>query len=317
VPRTFVVALAALAIVLSVTFGPRANAATSSLAWDSVTKLVTTGDASSLQPGSFDADFKTASTYEPPKQQGPVPGFLKAALANAQPAMQLVKNGIALKHYVAGTKERVDDVAMQTATIKDCSARTITTLDLKKKTYSVRSMDQPSSGGSSSGSGPNAIPTDDGTRITIDVKNTSLGAKEVGGVQTTGYQSDSTFTETKPSGETNTSQANLLAYYSTYAQPPTGCGRLMAGSRDASTMAQMGSIYERLTSAISMAGLDNRIKVTQSGPYLPVGKLSMYSAASFKGQGGRNATFLSEVGNVRPIDPSDPIFSVPSDFTKQ
>ncbi|MFZ1155017.1 MAG: hypothetical protein WAN93_08945, partial [Solirubrobacteraceae bacterium] len=189
-PRTFTVALAALAIVLSVCLAPGANAATSGLAWDSVTKLASTGDAASFQPGSFDSDWATAAAYQPEKAPNqPMMGFLKAALANAQGAMQLMKTGIAIKHYVAGTKERLDDVAAQTATIKDCSARTITTLDLKKKTYTVRSMDQPSSGGSGGSGRPQPAPSDDGSRITIDVKNTSLGPKDVAGVQTNGYQS--------------------------------------------------------------------------------------------------------------------------------
>ena len=61
----------------------------------------------------------------------------------AQSAQQMMQTGLAEKHYVAGSKERTDEVVMQTATITDCVARTITTLNFRDKTYRVVSMDQP------------------------------------------------------------------------------------------------------------------------------------------------------------------------------
>ena len=113
---------------------PLTVAAPNGLAWDSVTKVVTNADPSTLQPGSFDTDYAAAAAAPP--SGGGMAGQ--------------VKQGIAEQHYAAGSKDRTDNVAQQTATIVDCVARTITTLDLRRKTYNVVSMDQsasPSSGG--------------------------------------------------------------------------------------------------------------------------------------------------------------------------
>jgi hypothetical protein len=309
------VSLTALFALGSLAATPAAAfASPSGLAWDAVVKLVHSSDTASIAPGSFDSDYAAAAAYKPPKPPPGMPGFLKSKMPGGE-MLQLVATGVATKHYVAGSKERVDSVALQTATITDCSARTITALDLSKKTYHVVSMDQPS-GGSPSGGGPAPNPqaTDDGTKIAIDVKNAALAPKQVGGLPTTGYQSDMTFTETRPAGDSNTQNLTVIAYYSTYAQPWLSCIRLSSPSQNEGM--DIAGSFTRVMQAMALAGSDKRITVTQSGPRVPLGQLTMFDALTFKGQPGQAGAFVNERANVRPVDASDPAFSIPSGFTK-
>jgi hypothetical protein len=310
-------AVAALSFAFLATLAPATSAAADNgLAWDSVTKLVVNADASSLQPGSFDADFATASAAAPPSMGGG--GFLgkyKQMMASAQNVEQMMQSGLAERHYVAGMKSRTDEVAQQTATIVDCTARTVTTLDLKAKTYRIVSMESPS--GAASGDGGNGGPgahRDDNSKLAISITNTALGSREVGGQSTNGFRSDARFTETDSSGQSRIMNGNLLGYYSTYADPSATCSRFTAGMAGARGMEMMAG-YARLMRALATSG-DPRFSIAQSGPPLPLGKLAMYSAITFTAQ-TRQVTSVTERGNVRPIAGSDPIFSVPSDFTQE
>ena len=311
-------AVTALSFSLLVTLTPLASpAADKGLAWDSVTKIAANADASSLQPGSFDADYATAAAAPPPSTGGG--GFLgkyKQMMASAQNVEQMMQSGLAERHYVAGMKVRTDEVAQQTATIVDCTARTVTTLDLKAKTYKVVPMESPS--GPPSGESGNAGPgpnRDNNSRVSISVTNTALGSREVGGQPTNGFRSDVTFTETDSSGQSRTQNGNLLGYYSTYADPSATCSRFGAGVAGGARGMEMMAGYARVMRALATSG-DPRFSVTQSGPPLPLGKLAMYSAMTFTAQ-TRQVTMVSERGNVRPIADTDPIFSVPSDFTQE
>src|SRR5271170_931854 len=143
-----------------------AAAASPGIAYDSVTKFATGSDAASAQPGTFDADFQTAS--QPVQQQparGGLLGSLNAAMAQGLAAANMMKSGLAERHFVAGQRQRVDNLAAQTATILDCQARTLATLDLKNKTYKLVSLDapqQPIPTARGAAGPPQAIATDDG-----------------------------------------------------------------------------------------------------------------------------------------------------------
>src|SRR5690348_5729337 len=190
-------------------------AASGGWAWDSVTKFQINGDQSSLQPGSFNDDFAKASAPQPQQSPPPSGGIfsrIQQAMAMGQSMQALVSNGIAEHHYLAGTKERTDQIGQMTATIVDCSARTITRLDLRKKTYRVTSMDARDVDSGSSG-GPSPRATDDGTRVAVSVNNTSLGARDVNGESTNGYRSNITITETQLSGQSHTQNVDMLAYF--------------------------------------------------------------------------------------------------------
>ena len=287
-------------------------AASGGLAWDSITKMTQNADTSTLSPGSFDADFAAASAAKT-VNMGPAWMMGKSQKSAAQNAMLMMKECLAEHHYVAGSKERTDEIVAATATITDCAARTITTLDLGAKTYHVTSMDSPETG-SSSGGGGSGSGRDSDTKIAITIVNTALGAKEVGGQPTNGYRSDMTITETSSSGS-STHNADVLGYYSNYASPSAACSRY-AGREGASGRGMdMTGGYMRIMQALSSAG-DPRFSFKQTGPALPLGKLSMFTAMSFSA-GGRSGALITERGNVRTISDTDPIFSVPSDFTQR
>ncbi len=273
-------------------------------------------DPASLGPGSFDADFAAAAAVRQPAQGGGgIFGPMKQAMAMGQSMQQMMQYGFAERHYVAGSKERTDQLALQTATIVDCVVRTITTLDLQRKTYRVVSMDQPfatSSGGGGGGSQPGA--TDDNARIAISVANTALGGREVAGQPTNGFRSEMTITETTSSGQTQTQNGNLIAYYSSYSNPTPSCysGSPVTGAHGPAMMARYASVMH----ALALGGGDSRFSVKQSGPRMPVGQLSMYDAVTF-GMQGQGATFVTERGNVRAMNATDPAFTIPSDFTRE
>ncbi len=319
--RTVVVALFAAAVALA--GAPGALAAPTGLAWDAVSKIAMNADAATLSPGDFDQDFAQASNVEPPpdSSSGGFMAKMGQAMAMGRHMQALMQNGFAEKHYVAGSKERTDQVAEQTATIVDCAARTITKLDLRRKTYTVTSMDQSSAAGSSGGSSaPEPRASDDGTRLAITIANTTLGSRDVSGLPANGYRSEITFTETKPSGESHTQNGNLVGYYSNYANPVPSCGSFgePAGAQGANgRFSAMTAGFSRLMRAMSAVGNDSRFSLKQSGPPLPRSKMALYEAATF-GAGDRGAagTFLTERGHVRAISENDPAFTIPSDFTR-
>jgi len=312
---TTLILVAAIAVGAAPSAAP---AASGGWAWDSVTKFQMNGDQSSLQPGSFADDFAKASAVQPEQQEGKGGIFNKIAQAvNVSQNMQaLMNNGIAEHHYVAGTKERVDQIGQMTATITDCGARTITYLDLRKKTYRVNSMDArdvdtPSSGGGS----PSPHATDDGTRVAMTIDNTALGARNVNGAATNGYRSNITMTETKRSGESDTQTANLMAYYSSQPNPMLLCYH---GAGNATNMGSiMTASYARLTRALAASGKSSRFTVKQSGPAMPLGNLAMWDAVTFSKEGNGAATVISERANLHPIDANDPVFAIPAGFQEQ
>lgn len=299
-----------------------AQAAPAGLAWDSVMRLAVNADPSTLQPGSFDDDFAAASAVQMP-EQGSGGGFfnqMHQAMSMGKGLSQLMQTGFAEHHYVAGSKERVDELAMQTATITDCAARTITTLDLRKKTYKVVSMDQQTSagsgGGGGGGGGSPAHSNDNISHVAIAVTNTALGARTVGGLPTNGYRSDMSITVTRTSGESQTQNGQLLGYYSSYANPSIVCSRV--GAPAGQTRMGMMARYAQLMQVLAAAGVDKRFSVQQSGPAIPLGQLAMYNALTFQGGGrGGGATFVTERGHIRPLSPDDAAFSIPAGFTQE
>ena len=233
-----------------------------------------------------------------------------------------MQNGFGRAHYVAGSKERTDQVADQTATIVDCSARTITTLDFRHKTFKVESMDAPSSDRASGSSAPGPRATDDGAKFSIVIANTALGAREVGGQRRTAAINPRWFTETKPSGESTTQNGNVVGYYSSYANPVPSCswvgpGPGKQGQNSVQSFSSMTAGFGRVMRALAMSGMSAFQPQTERAA-LPIGKLVMFEAATFQG-GGRQGggTFMTERGNVRAIAANDAIFSVPDDFTRQ
>jgi hypothetical protein len=301
--------------VLTLAGTPLQAAPTNGLAWDSVTKLALNADPASLAPGAFDTDFAAAAAVQPSEPAGAsgLPNQVRQAIGMGQIVQQMMSAGVAEHHYVAGTKERTDHLATQTATIVDCSAGTVTSLDLRAKTYKVVSMDEssaPSSGGgAASGNSENS-------KVSITVTNTALGPRKVSGQATNGYRSAVTFTITDSSGKSRTGTGNLLAYYSTNVNPIVDCPGASVATGGRGPAAMLGG-YSQLMRALATSGADSRFSLTQSGPPLPVSMLAMFDAFTFSGPQAQGATFLTERGHLRSISEDDPILSVPTGFKQQ
>jgi hypothetical protein len=43
----------------------------------------------------------------------------------------------------------------------------------------------------------------------------------------------------------------------------------------------------------------------------------MYQAITFSAKNGQGAAMVTERGHVHSVDANDPVFSIPSDFTKE
>jgi hypothetical protein len=311
--------LAAIALTLAASPGG-ARAAGSDLGYDSVTKIQmaqSTSDAPAA-PGTFQTDFQAASNV--PKSTAH--GMFGKMIANMQNMGTMFKTGTAERHYYGSTKFRTDNVGLGTGDITDCTARTLTHLDLNAKTYHVTSLDQPETPSSGSGhAAPGPAATDDGTKMAIDLTTRALGPMTIENVATNGYDMNMKITVTKADGESSSFNEDMVSYYSSMADPHTNCpeqhlsmGPGAGAGAGGASMAQMMMAMQ----AINGKGSDSRFKITTSGPPLPGGKLAMWQLMSMKGAGGSGGGFGMEIerGDVHQLSDGDPAFSVPADFTK-
>jgi hypothetical protein len=278
---------------------------------------------------NFAQDWQTASQPAPQQQHGGMFGAMTAQMNAAMALGQSLQTGMAERHFAAGNLERTDNMAAQTATIVDCGARTITYLNLAKKTYRVVSMDQPQSAPHSSGSRPegsNSPMQDDGTRFKIAYASQALGPKPIDGVNTDGYKAAMTITITKSDGSSQTMQTNLTQYVSSYGQPMQSCpaGRManaMPGiGGPMAAMASSANMTHMINDAMRTPNGDQRFTFSSTGPPLPSGRLDMFTVYQFGGQNSQGRAFATviERGNVHPVSDTDKmIFGIPPDFTKE
>ena len=305
--------------------GPMPALADSGQAYDQITKFQPNAEPAALEPGDFATDWDAAAAPAPDQpKHGGMFGKMRDAVSQAQGAMSMFKTGMAESHYVAGSKERIDLPAQQTATITDCTARTVTHLDLKAKTYYVISMDQPQTphAGGGGRSAPGPAPTDDGTKVAVKVVNAALGPKTVFGNASSGYKSDITMVTTKPNGDSNTGTMSRKEYVSGSSHLWLNCS---AGHTE-SNAGMMSALnrYDELARALATRS-NSRFTFSASGPALPT-TLAYFEAFQFAGgeggegngarEGHGSLSFVIERDHIRSIGASDPVFSVPTDFTK-
>lgn len=321
--------LVAFASMLATVAVPAA-AASPGVAYDSVTKFAIGEGAASAQPGTFDADFQTASqpVQQQPGRTGGLFGGLNAAMAQVAAAGSMMKSGLAERHFIAGARQRVDNVAAQTATILDCQARTLTTLDLKAKTYKVVSLDQPQpvAPRSAGPPAPQAVATDDGSKVAMNVTNEALGQKQIGSDLADGFRSNITMTITRPNSQTVTTQMTTTEYVINFPDATLTCGSVASGPAGPSAAA----LQQYATMQRAMGENNSRFTVTNTGPTPPHGRFSLFTVLTMGGSGatpgatgvppggsppGGFASII-ERGHERAIQSDDPIFSVPPDFTK-
>jgi len=313
--------LAAAALALLAAGMPAAApAAGDGIAYDSLTKLVLGSDAPP-PPGSFANDFQVAANPPPAGDAPKLPFGLGKSMGQMQAAMSMFKTGTAERHYVAGKKFRVDHIALNTAEITDCGARTLTTLNLKDKTYTVVSLDQPEEehgGGGSAPGKPRPSLSDDGTKVAVSLTTRSLGEKNLDGTPASGYDANFKTTITKADGDSQSFAMETTAYYAGLAQPTEYCNEYragMAGMMPGGGGAAAMAAYQTAMRAVRDAKGNPRFSVTSSGPELPAGKLALYELITMKGEHG-SFNMLMERGDVHSISENDPAFSVPPDFTK-
>lgn len=301
-----------------------AAAASPGIAYDSVTKFAIGSDAAAAQPGTFEADFQTASQpVQAPPARGGLFGGLNAAMAQGLAMASSMKTGLAERHYIAGQKQRVDNLGAQTATILDCQARTLATLDLKNKTYKLVSLDAPQPPPAARREAPEApqpVATDDGSKIAMSVTNQALGPRQVGPDSTDGYRSDISMTITRPNSQPVTSQITTTEYVTKLSDYTLACGGITSSAPGPGVAA----LSQYATMQRAMAQNNPRFSVSSSGPALPAGRFSVFTIFTMGGSGapsgnaGAPAGFASviERGHERTITDDDPAFTIPADFTK-
>jgi hypothetical protein len=320
------VALLALCSGIAVTTAP--SDAASGLAWDQVMKFSMDG---SVPEPNFAQDWQTASQPAPQQQRGGMFGAMAGQINGAMAMAQSLRTGMAERHFAAGNLERTDNIAAQTATIVDCGARTITYLDLAKKTYRVVSMDQPQTAPRPGSGGPresNSPMQDDGTRFKVAYTSQALGPKSIDGVNTDGYKAAMTITITKSDGSSQTMTTDMTQYLSSYGEPAASCpaGRRamagLSGGGGAGMAAMMSSMNttRMMNDAMRTPSGDQRFTFSSTGPPLPAGRLDMFSVYQTQAQNsqGRSFAMILERGNVHPVSDTDrAVFGIPPDFTQE
>ncbi|MBD5633540.1 MAG: hypothetical protein IAI49_03575 [Candidatus Eremiobacteraeota bacterium] len=318
----------ALAAGLVMSTSPYQTTAATGLAYGSVTKFAAASDdGTPAVPGTYQADYQTAATPADAGSSPKMPFGLGKMMAKAQSAMAMFKNGVAEKHYIGVKKERVDNVGLQNADITDCVARTITHLDLAKRTYSVTSLDQPqptAAPASGRRERPEPMATDDGTKVSMDVTTRALGPMKIEGVATNGYDTNIKMTVTKASGESSTTNMKMTAYFAPFEEPHFGCAIRPNTAMSASPAGASLATYATMMSALRNSKGDSRFTVTSSGPPIPASRLAMWQDMTMSGAGnprdkrsGGSFGMIIERGDVRaPLSDADPIFGVPAGFTK-
>jgi hypothetical protein len=228
--------------------------------------------------------------------------------------------------------ERVDDISMQTATIRKCDIGQVYQLDLAKKTYAVYDPNSeptpvapappPQRGARPSAPGAPAPPGTAVADISTAVK--PLGQLRIENQLSTGYASTATFATTQATGSCRDASMSITTeeYLSPLNRPAvTSCPVRRAPIPQ--------SANEAVTPQQSTGGCRPTMAVHTSGPPVPAGKLALYTLVTMNtsaaatpapGANGSAATgvgFLTERGNIKSLGTTDVgLFGIPSDFTK-
>jgi hypothetical protein len=227
--------------------------------------------------------------------------------------------------------ERVDDVSMQTATIRKCDIGQVYRLDLAKKTYSVSDPNSeptptvaapaPARGARPSSGAVTAQPP--GTAVAeFSASTKALGPLRIEGQPTSGYDSTASFATTQATGSCRNGSASITTqeYLSALNRPAvTSCPIRRAPVPE--------SAGEAVTPPQPTGGCRPTLVFHHSGPPVPSGKLSLYTlvtmnvaaspAPASTAAGAAGIGFLTERGNLKSLGTNDAaLFSVPSDYTK-
>lgn len=222
--------------------------------------------------------------------------------------------------------ERVDDTALQTATIRKCDIGQVIRLDLARKTYSIYapgSEPEPTSRPvpRTRGRQQPANPEEPGTaNASFALTTRSLGPKAIENRPTTGYSTTATFAMTNATGScrNGTGSIETVEYLPAIARPSvTQCP------------IRRSAVPEEPTEIVAppSGGCRPTFSAQKSGPALPSNRLSLYTLVRMSGGGGASPApqasganafaFLTERGNLKGLGPGDAsLFAIPQGFTK-
>lgn len=222
--------------------------------------------------------------------------------------------------------ERVDDTALQTATIRKCDIGQVIHLDLARKTYSIYtpgSEPEPTARPMprTRGRQQPANPEEPGTAsASFALTTRALGAKPIENRPTTGYSTTATFAMTNATGSCRNGSGSIetVQYLPAIARPSvTQCP------------VRRAAVPEEPTDVVAppSGGCRPTFSAQKSGPTPPSNRLSLYTLVRMSGSGGASPApqasgagsfaFLTERGNLKGLGPSDAsLFAIPQGFTK-
>jgi hypothetical protein len=268
---------------------------------------------------------------------------LQSALENALTAsLGSTFNGLAaqlggflqphhLRYAFLNGWERIDDLTMQTATIRKCDVGRVITLDLAKKTYTTYDPSaEPTPAPAVARPAPRraspatpSTPEPPGTGVAqLTLATTALGPKPIEGQNTAGYDISTTFAMTQATGSCRNGGATIRT--TEYLAP------LTVPSVASCPVKRSAPIPERAEDVVApppSGGCRPTFESHTSGPPVPSGRLSLYTLVTMSGANGAspapapaasgsgNVGFLTERGNVQTLGPNDTgLFDVPAGF---
>jgi hypothetical protein len=239
--------------------------------------------------------------------------------------MSIFQNGMASTHYYLNGWERTDDPGQQTATIDRPDRHQIIYLNLAAKTYRIVDT---SAGPPPSTPEPYAPPQPQGPRpspqpgtgkLDISMTSSSLGPKNINGIETMGYNQDFKLSETQSTGSCHDGsfETAMVEYVSSYPEPHPSATKSTSAPKFAMPPPSAMGVPQgcRPSMTIHHSG----------GATAPGDRLSVWTLVTLKGnaqtnqgQMGGGFSTLIERGNVRTLGHADAgLFDVPAGFTKE
>lgn len=310
------VAIVWAAVVIGTAVGPvtPAHAAATDLSYNEISRVVMGGPSpapGSYNSGSFDGDFAAATK----KQGGGLFGMVKNA-------MSALNAGIGSSLYYLNNMERDDDVKNQTGTITIADKQEIIHLDYGAKTYWISTPNPNATMPPMAAPQPQAqqsmAPPQPGTaKVAITVATTSLGSKNLGGVDTDGYQITFKIVSTNATGscKNGTFETSLIEFVSSYPEPqlhyPMPAHMMPRPSAQALEAPEAAAMGPGCTPKVTAR--------VHQGPTAPSDRLVMWELLTLNmgtgtGRGGGFATVI-ERGDVKPLGAGDAgLFAPPAGF---
>lgn len=251
---------------------------------------------------------------------------LGAQFAGLAGAMQSFLQPHLLRYAYWNGWERIDDVTLQTATIRKCDMGQVVELDLAHKTYTVATPgNEPTSAPVAQpqhrGRPAPAAPAQPGTTVaTLSETTKVLGPMRIENQPTTGYDATTTFATTQSTGSCRDGSASIrtVQYISPLVRPAVN-----------SCPIRRAPVPQTGTEVVTLptGGCKPTLNVQRSGP-TPPNRLALYSLVTITGSAGSAPQpsaspgiggfgFLTERGNLKTLGAADAaLFSVPADYTK-